>query len=472
MRDTRKLVLEKVDEFRYRVPIGSVPGMRTEGILFSSERLSAAATDDSSVVQLANVATLPGIVGPALAMPDIHFGYGFPVGGVAAFDLTEGIVSPGGIGYDINCGVRLIRTRLTETEVRPRLGELMKQLYRNVPSGVGTKGPVRLEGPAIDGPLSSGRRWAVENGYGWSEDASHEEEGGALAGADPAHVSAHAKDRGRKQLGTIGSGNHFLEVQKVETTLFPEKAQELGLHEGKVVIMLHTGSRGLGHQVGTDYIARMDQEIQVKGVPLIDRQLSCAPIDSTAGREYLAAMAAAANFAWANREIITHRVRQSFAEVFRETPEALEMQVVYDISHNMAKFEEHAVAGSRREVLVHRKGATRAFPGQPVLIPGDMGTASYVLTGLEGSLRESFGSACHGAGRLLSRTAASRKFDYREVKERLRGQGIVVESASKDGITEEAPGAYKDVDEVVSVTEGSGLARRVVRLVPLGVVKG
>ena len=472
MREVPHLNLERIDEFRYRVPVGSVPGMRTEGVLFSSEKLSAAASGDASVVQLANVATLPGIVGPALAMPDIHFGYGFPVGGVAAFDLNEGVVSPGGIGYDINCGVRLIATNLSTSEVGSKLGALMKQLFRNVPSGVGSKGSVRLDGSGIEEVMRGGRQWAVDQGQGWPEDASREEEMGALASADPSKVSPHAKERGLRQLGTLGSGNHFLEVQSVDRVLFPEKALELGLKEQQVVVMLHTGSRGLGHQVGTDYIARMDQDLQRRGEQLIDRQLSCAPIDSAPGRDYLAAMAAAANFAWANRELITHGVRTAFGSVFARSPEDLGMKVIYDISHNMAKIEVHEVEGHRRKLLVHRKGATRAFPGQPVLIPGDMGTASYVLSGLETSMSRSFGSSCHGAGRLLSRTAASKQFDYREVKEGLRTRGIIVESASRDGVTEEAPGAYKDVDEVVSVSEGGGLARRVVRLVPLGVVKG
>jgi tRNA-splicing ligase RtcB len=467
-----RLTLTKIDEFRFQVPIGSVPGMRTDGVLFSSERLSAAATDDASVVQLANVATLPGIVGSALAMPDIHYGYGFPVGGVAAFDLTEGIVSPGGIGYDINCGVRLIRTELSVDEVRPRLAELTKELFRSVPSGVGSKGRISLDPAGMEGVLRDGRRWAVEHGYGWAEDASREEETGRMEGAEPANVSPHAKERGRRQLGTIGSGNHFLEVQQVDAILSPEEAARLSLKEGEVVVMLHTGSRGLGHQVGTDYIARMDERLRSKGISLIDRQLSCAPIDSPEGRDYLSAMAAAANFAWANREIITHWTREAFARVFRRTAEELGMKVVYDISHNMAKFEEHSVADVRRKVLVHRKGATRSFPGHPVLIPGDMGTASYVLSGLEGSLALSFGSACHGAGRLLSRTAASKRFNYGEVKSHLLSQGIIVEAASRDGVTEEAPGAYKSVDEVVAVTEGGGLARRVARLRPLGVVKG
>lgn len=463
---------EQVDSFRYRIPLGAVPGMRTTGILFTSRKLLDAASGDSSAEQLANVTTLPGIVGEALAMPDMHFGYGFPVGGVAAFDLTEGVVSPGGIGYDINCGVRLIGTSLRSDEVAPHLDRLAKELYRNVPSGVGSHGKGKLDAKAMDDALRGGAKWAVEQGYGWSRDPAAQEEGGALPGADPSMVSQHARDRGAKQLGTIGSGNHFLEVQQVNSILSPAKAKECGLEVGAVVIMLHTGSRGLGHQVGTDYIARMDGALVSRGEKLIDRQLSCAPIDSKDGKDYLSAMAAAANFAWANRQMITHFTRKSFETVLGRSADEMGMRVIYDLSHNMAKVEEHSVEGAKRSVLVHRKGATRSLPGQLVLIPGDMGTASYLLSGLPTSLERSFGSACHGAGRLLSRTAASKKFKYEEVKGRLRQNGIIVESASRDGVTEEAPGAYKDVDEVVSVTEGSGLAERVARLTPMCVIKG
>lgn len=481
----RPIPLVPVDEFRYRIPKGTVPGMRTDGLLFSNSALLAAASGEGAAEQLANVATLPGLVGDALAMPDIHYGYGFPVGGVAAFDMTEGVVSPGGIGYDINCGVRLIRSGLTVEQVRPRLGPLMKALFQAVPSGVGSQGGHRLDNAGVDKVLQGGARWAVEQGLGWERDLEFQEEHGTLSGAVPSQVSAHAHERGRKQLGTLGSGNHFLEVQVVESTPFPEAARALGLTVGQVVIMLHTGSRGLGHQVGTDYIARMDDDLRQAGTTLIDRQLSCAPIGSQAGKDYLEAMAAAANFAWANRQIITHGVRTSFASVFGQSAEELGLEVVYDLSHNMAKVEEHRWGDQHGPVLVHRKGATRAFPpgrpevpapyrdiGQPVLIPGDMGTASYVLAGLPESLERSFGSACHGAGRLLSRAAASRTFQFQEVTSKLRQQGIIVEAATREGVTEEAPGAYKDVEQVVKVAEGARLARPVARLVPLGVVKG
>jgi len=471
------------DEFTFEIPASAVPGMRVPGRLFSNARLLAAVEHDPALEQVANVATLPGIVEASLAMPDIHFGYGFPVGGVAAFDLAEGVVSPGGIGYDINCGVRLLRTGRTVAEVRPRLRELLDALYRAVPSGVGSKGGVTLSDADLDEVLSDGAAWAVRRGFGVDADLAFQEEGGRMADAEPARVGASARKRGHRQLGTLGSGNHFLEVQAVDAVLYPEFAAALGLRTGEVVVMLHTGSRGLGHQVATDYIAAMDARLAAEGTRLVDRQLSCAPIASEDGRTYLAAMAAGANFAWANRQLITDGVRRAFATVLGA--DAPPVEVVYDIAHNMAKVETHAGPDGPRRLLVHRKGATRAFPadrpevpaayrrfGQPVLIPGDMGTASYVLVGLPTSMTRSFGSSCHGAGRLLSRHAAVRRFRFDEVTRALAAKGIVVRAASREGVTEEAPGAYKDVEEVVRVAEGAGLTRRVARLVPLGVVKG
>jgi tRNA-splicing ligase RtcB (3'-phosphate/5'-hydroxy nucleic acid ligase) len=477
--------LVRRDEFTFEIPRDEAAGMRVSGILFSDDALLGGVEGDPSLGQLANVATLPGIQEHALAMPDIHFGYGFPVGGVAAFDLAEGIVSPGGIGYDINCGVRLLRTSLTVEEVRPRLGALVERLYREVPSGVGARGGHGLSRGELDEVLAGGARWAVERGLGRPADLPVQEEEGRLAGADPAAVSDSAHQRGLRQLGTLGSGNHFLEVQAVDTVFDAPFAEALGLVPGRVVVMLHTGSRGLGHQVATDYIQEMDRELAGRGMTLVDRQLSCAPVGSESGQRYLAAMAAGANFAWANRQAITHGVRRAFTQVFERPDEELDLAVVYDIAHNIAKIEEHAVNGGRKRVLVHRKGATRAFPagrdevpapyrsfGQPVLIPGDMGTASYVLAGLPTSMTRSFGSSCHGAGRKLSWHAAQRAFRYDEVTRALAGRGIVVRSSSREGVTEEAPGAYKDVEEVVRVAEGAGLTRRVARLVPLGVVKG
>ena len=473
------------DEFTYEIPIDRSLGMRVPGVLFSDAALLEGVKGDPSLQQLANVATLPGIVRNALAMPDIHFGYGFPVGGVAAFDLKEGVVSPGGIGYDINCGVRLLRTGRTVEEVRPRVSELMDELYRRVPSGVGSKGGYPVSPTELDEVLNGGARWMVGRGAGLDADLPVQEESGALPGANPREVSDAARKRGSRQLGTLGSGNHFLEVQRVDAILYPECAQAMGLKVDDVVVMLHTGSRGLGHQVATDFIQEMDRARQASGTPLVDRQLSCAPIDSDAGERYLGAMAAAANFAWANRQAITDSVRRAFGATFHQPPEEAGISVVYDIAHNIAKVEEHGNGDGRRKVLVHRKGATRAFPsgreevpvpyrtfGQPVLIPGDMGTASYVLVGLSTSMERSFGSSCHGAGRRLSRHAAVRTFRYDEVTRNLRARGIQVRAASREGVTEEAPGAYKNVEEVVRVAEGAGLTRRVARLTPLGVVKG
>jgi tRNA-splicing ligase RtcB (3'-phosphate/5'-hydroxy nucleic acid ligase) len=477
--------LVSLDEFTYEIPTGEVPGMTVPGRLFSDQALLSGVEGDPSLAQLANVATLPGIERYALAMPDIHFGYGFPVGGVAAFDLRSGVVSPGGIGYDINCGVRLLRTSLTADEVRPRLAALVDRLYQEVPSGVGSKGGHPLTASQMDEVLTGGARWAVAAGLGRTSDLVVQEEEGCLAGARPHEVSDSARKRGLKQLGTLGSGNHFLEVQAVDQVFDPPFAEAMGLRPGGVTVMLHTGSRGLGHQVATDFIQRMDRRLAEAGTPLVDRQLSCAPIDSDDGRRYLGAMAAAANFAWANRQAITYGVRRAFTAVFEGPEEELDLSVIYDIAHNIAKVETHGTDHTRKEVLVHRKGATRAFPagrdevppayrpfGQPVLIPGDMGTASYVLAGLPTSMERSFGSSCHGAGRRLSRTAAAREFRFDEVTRSLQGRGILVRSATREGVTEEAPGAYKNVEEVVRVAEGAGLTRRVVRLVPLGVVKG
>jgi tRNA-splicing ligase RtcB len=475
--------LVALDEFTYEIPRSEKDHMRVPGRLFSSAALLGAVQGDPSLQQLKNVATLPGIQMNAYAMPDIHFGYGFPVGGVAAFDPVEGVVSPGGIGYDINCGVRLLWTPYTVEQVRPKLRHLVDALYREVPTGVGSKGGLSLSDAEVDEVLSGGAGWVVGRGFGRPEDLEFQEENGRIATADPSVVSDVAKKRGRRQLGTLGSGNHFLEVQSVGELFYPEFAQLLGLEPGHVVVMLHTGSRGLGHQVATDYIQTMDRKLVAEGVTLVDRQLSCAPVGSEEGQRYLRAMAAGANFAWANRQLITDGVRRAFRGVFVRTDD--EIRVIYDIAHNIAKLETHRVDGAPKRVLVHRKGATRAFPagaeevpsayrsfGQPVLIPGDMGTASYLLVGLPTAMERSFGSSCHGAGRLLSRHAAVRRFRYEDVTRELSGHGIIVRAASREGVTEEAPGAYKNVEEVVRVAEGAGLTRRVARLLPLGVVKG
>jgi tRNA-splicing ligase RtcB len=456
--------------------------MRTDVIVYASEPLMDHIRTDLSLEQAMNVATLPGIVGPSLAMPDIHQGYGFPIGGVAAIDVEQGVVSPGGVGFDINCGVRLVGTTLDEADVRPRLRELVNQVFRDVPCGAGTTGFIKISQKQLDDVLVRGARWMVDNGYGEPCDSEFAEADGCLPGADPAAVSERARERGLPQLGTLGSGNHFLEVQFVEEIHHPEAAQAFGLHKNQVVVLIHSGSRGLGHQVCTDYVALMNQNTARYGIILPDRQLACGPIESQQGRDYLSAMRAAANFAWANRQAILHCLRGAFQRIFGS---AVRLDLIYDICHNIAKKECYEVEGRLHKVLVHRKGATRGFApghaeipspyrsvGQPVFIPGSMGTASWVLAGAPGAMKETFGSVCHGAGRLLSRTAARRGHDVRQETRKLEEAGIVVRSETRDGILEELPEAYKNVDEVIEVVHCAGLARKVARLRPMGVIKG
>jgi tRNA-splicing ligase RtcB len=450
--------------------------------VYASRAILDQAKKDLSLEQAMNVATLPGIVGSSLAMPDIHQGYGFPIGGVAATDYQHGVVSPGGVGFDINCGVRLVRANLGEGAVRGKLQELVNQVFRDVPCGTGGKGPVNLTDGQLTQVLERGAPWMIANGYGEERDAEFAEESGCLDGADAGEVSVRARERGRPQVGTLGSGNHFLEVQWVEQIHDPDAARAMGIEEGQVVVLIHCGSRGLGHQVCTDYLAQMNAAMKKYGITLPDRQLACVPSQSPEGRSYLGAMRAAANFAWANRQAILHFLRGSFTKVFGKSAR---LDVIYDVCHNIAKRERHVVDGVNRDVLVHRKGATRAYPaghreipqayrhvGQPVLIPGSMGTASWVLVGGETSMRETFGSVCHGAGRLLSRTAARKGRNAREVQEGLAARGILVRSETKDGILEEIPEAYKDVDEVIEIAHATGLARKVARLRPMGVIKG
>jgi len=429
------------------------------------------------------VAMLPGIVGRSLAMPDIHQGYGFPIGGVAATAPEEGgVISPGGVGFDINCGVRLLASSLTVDEVRPKIRDLVNQLFRDIPSGAGSKSDIRISHKDLDRVLTEGAAWMVAEGRGRAEDLACCEESGTMDGADASAVSDRAKTRGLPQIGTLGSGNHFLEVQYVERIFEPEIAATLGLYENEVVVLIHSGSRGLGHQVCTDYLRDMGDAMRRYGIDLPDRQLACVPVHSKEGQEYLAAMRAAANFAWANRQGMTEATRRAFKRIFGEKED---LRVVYDVCHNIAKLERHTVNGRDRKVMVHRKGATRAFPssrpevpevyksvGQPVLIPGSMGTASYVLVGAAGSLRESFGTTCHGAGRVMSRTAAKKSAWAANAKQRLEEQGIIVRAETRDGISEEIPEAYKDVDAVITVVHNAGLAKRVARLKPIGVIKG
>ncbi len=477
-----EMCLQQIDAYRYRIPRDETAGMRTDVLVFTSAALIEQIRRDQSLVQAMNVATLPGIVGSSLAMPDIHQGYGFPIGGVAALDVGYGVVSPGGVGFDINCGVRLVRTTLTQADVRPRLKELIDQVFRDVPCGAGSEGRVRIKRGELDSVLRSGARWMVENGYGDTRDAELAEAGGALESAIPNKVSDRAKERGLPQLGTLGSGNHFLEVQYVEQVDDDTAARAMGIEEGQVVVLIHSGSRGLGHQVCTDYVALMNQVMPKYKITLPDRQLACAPARSEEGQAYLGAMAAAANFAWANRQGIMHFLRGAFRRVFGERTR---LDLIYDVCHNIAKLESYHVGGQKREVLVHRKGATRAFPpghrevppeyrhiGQPVFIPGSMGTASWVLAGRQGAMEETFGSVCHGAGRLMSRTAVRRGKDARQEQRKLEARGILVRSESRDGILEELPEAYKNVDEVIEVVHHAGLAAKVARLRPMGVIKG
>lgn len=463
----------------WEVGKGWRPGMRVPLRIYANRRILES-MDPEAFVQGANVASLPGIRKYSIMLPDAHYGYGFPIGGVAAFGVKDGVISPGGVGFDINCGVRLIRTDMRVEEVRPKLRELVKTIFRNVPSGLGSKGRIRVSTSQLDDVLAMGVEWAVENGYGWEEDLERIEEGGHMEGADPDLVSDRAKERGKPQLGSLGSGNHFLEVQVVEKVFDEEVAQRFGLFEGQVTVMIHTGSRGLGHQVASDYLKIMEKAHRKYGISLPDRQLAAVPFQSEEGQKYFSAMKCAVNYAFTNRQLITHWVRESFQQVFKQDAEDLGMNIVYDVAHNIAKVEDH---GER--LVVHRKGATRAFGpgrdeipeiyrdvGQPVLIPGDMGRASYVLVGTKTAMEETWGSTCHGAGRVMSRAAAKRRVRGSEVKARLEGRGEVVMAASMAVLAEEAPEAYKNVDDVVESVARAGISRIVARMRPLGVVKG
>jgi tRNA-splicing ligase RtcB len=477
--------LRQVDEYRWEIPREGK--MRTRGLVFASEAMIAKIREDQSLQQVANVATLPGIEGPSLAMPDIHWGYGFPIGGVAAFSLEEGVVSPGGVGYDINCGVRLLRTNLQRSQVERGIEELVNVLFANIPSGVGSRRKeLKLAMSALKEVMRQGAGWAVKNGYGAAADLDHIEAQGCIEGADPERVSQFAMDRGKDQLGTLGSGNHFTEVGYVLEIYDEKLAAALGLFKDQVTAIVHTGSRGLGHQVCDDYIKVMLKAAAKYGIELPDRQLCCAPLNSAEAGNYLAAMAAAANFAFANRQMITHWVRQSFEQVLKIGPRDLGMELVYDVAHNIAKIETHEVGGGvKKKLCIHRKGATRAFPphhpetpaayqetGQPVLIPGDMGRYSFVLVGTEKALTETFGSTCHGAGREMSRHQALKVARGRSIVRELAAQGIVVRGAGRATIDEEISEAYKDVAMVVDVCQGAGIAKKVAKLKPLGVIKG
>lgn len=479
--------LEKIDNYRWEIPVSYKPGMEVPGVIYASEKLLPGILSDKAPEQVANVAFLPGIVKYSLAMPDIHWGYGFSIGGVAATDPDKsGIIAPGGIGYDINCGVRLIRSDLTVNEARPKLENLINSLFNNIPCGVGSSGDIKVSDREEQEIFVKGALWAVNKGYGAKEDVEHTEDKGCLEGADPSKVSDRAYERGRKQSGTLGSGNHFIEVQVVDEIYDDRIANVLGLFKGQVTIMIHSGSRGLGYQVCDDYVKGMVHCLAKYNINVPDRQLACAPINSPEGKAYLAAMRCAANYAWANRQCLMYLTRKVFEKIFDKSWPDLGLDLVYDVAHNIAKMEKHLVNGKEKLVCVHRKGATRAFPpghpdlpekyketGQPVIIPGDMGSFSYVLVGTEGAMEETFGSTCHGAGRCLSRSAAIRKCSGRRIdKELLDKSGIIVRAKGRSTLAEEAPEAYKDVNEVVEVVHGAGISKKVARMRPLGVIKG
>ena len=477
--------IERVSEHVWEIPKTFRDDMRVPARLYADEELLDTALSDNSVLQLVNTATLPGVVKYAIAMPDIHQGYGFPIGGVVATRLPEGVISPGGVGYDINCGVRLLISQASVEEIEPYLEDIASRLYANCPSGVGAHGHLRLSDNELDQVLHEGSRWMLEKGYASREDLDRTEEFGRISAADAAFVSDHARERGRNQLGTLGAGNHFIEVDRVTEVYDQPTAARLGIYAGNVAVQIHCGSRGLGHQVCEDYVSRFQKTAQDYGIELPDRELVCAPFDSKEGKEYFRAMACAANFAFANRQLLAHMIRRSFEEVLTGEVKNFELQQVYDIAHNMAKVEEHNIDGRSLRVCVHRKGATRAFGpgssvlpdslrdlGQPVLIPGSMGTASYVLIGTKGAMEQTFGSTCHGAGRVMSRTKAKKTIRGTVLRDQLKSRGILICAGSMSGLAEEAPLAYKDVARVVEVVHMLGIGRKIARLEPVAVIKG
>ncbi len=476
----------KEGDFRFVVKKDESRGMLVPVTIYADDSLISKMALDRTIDQAANVATLKGVVKHVVVLPDGHEGYGFPVGGVAGMDLEEGVISPGGVGYDINCGVRLIRTNLQEKEVRPKLKDLVNELFSAIPSGVGSSSPRKVSGSELDDLLIEGVKWTVQKGYGRDSDIDVCEENGCMKGADPTRVSEHARKRGGIQLGTLGSGNHFLEVQKVDKIFDESAANAMGIEQDQVTVLIHCGSRGFGHQVCSDYLKISEKKIRDSGIRIVDRELACVPNNSNEGESYRKAMYSALNFAWSNRQMITHWTRDTFEKVMRMTEADLEMNLVYDVSHNIAKVERHAVDGEgTRDLVIHRKGATRAFPagdshipdkyrniGQPIFIPGSMGTASWILLGNSKSLELSFGSTAHGAGRTMSRSAARRNYTTESVRKNLESKGVYIKALSREGIIEETPEAYKDVDSVVEVSHSLGIATKVARLVPIGVIKG
>lgn len=479
------LIPKKIGNMTYKIEIDQTIGMRVPVVIYANEQLLEKMMADRTIKQAINVSTIPGIVQNVVVLPDGHEGYGFPVGGVAAMDEEEGMISPGGVGYDINCGVRLLRTNLKEQDVRPKLKEIVADLFNSIPSGVGSKGAIKLSNSQLDEVLVRGVPWAVDNGYGTKEDADVCEENGHMDNADPNKVSDKARKRGAPQLGSLGSGNHFLEIQKVAEIHDEVAAKRLGIEKGQVTILTHCGSRGFGHQVCSDYLRISEQAQKKYDISLPDRELACVPNSSEEGESYRKAMFAALNFAWSNRQMITHWTRKSFERVLKQSETDLGMDLVYDVSHNIAKIEKHTIDGKQKSVVVHRKGATRAFPahreevpkkyrdlGQPVFIPGSMGTASWILLGKPNSMNLTFGSTAHGAGRTMSRTKARKNYTETQVKKYLSDKGIEVKAMTRDGVVEETPQAYKDVDSIVNVSHELGIATRVAKLVPIGVIKG
>lgn len=481
-----KYPLERVDKFTWKLPSSYKSSMLVDGIIYSNEILIQNITKDRSLDQLANVASLKGILSKAIAMPDVHEGYGFPIGGVAAIDIEEGVISPGGVGFDINCGVRMLRSDLRIKDVKPYMKDIVNLLFKNVPSGLGSRGKISLTESQLREVMIGGAKWALENGYGWGKDVEHCEENGAMENADPSKVSPIAKKRGFPQLGSLGSGNHFLEVQVVDRIFDERTAKVFDIEEeGQITVLIHTGSRGFGHQIASDYLKAMERAMRKYDIEVPDRELACVPFNSGEGQDYFNSMACAANFAWANRQMILHWVRESFEEVFKQSAEDLGLRQIYDVCHNIAKVEEHVIDGVKRKVVIHRKGATRAFPpghpdippdyhdaGQPVLIPGTMETASYLLVGSEKGMELSFGSTAHGAGRLLSRKGAIKRYWGETVKKEMEKEGITVKAAKMKVLAEEAGGAYKDVDNVAKVSHEVGIGKYVAKMRPIGVVKG
>jgi tRNA-splicing ligase RtcB len=476
--------LKRIEKYLYEIPESYREDMRVPARVYADEQLLQAALGDRSIEQLVNTTTLPGVVKYTLAMPDIHQGYGFPIGGVAATRPPEGVISPGGIGYDINCGVRVLTSDIEHQALRPHIDRLIQTMYRLVPTGLG-KGGIKISKRDLDSVLERGAAWAVAKGYGTKQDLERTEEEGCLAGADASKVSQKAKDRGFHQLGSLGAGNHFLEIDEIEEIYDEEVARVFGLREGCIALQIHCGSRGLGHQVCSDYVRLLQGAIRKYRIALPDRELVCAPFGSTEGQDYFAAMAAAANFAWTNRHIIAHGVRRAFEEALAGRLPSWELTQVYDVAHNIGKVERYAIGGKQAELVIHRKGATRALGpgskelprtyqgvGQPVLIPGSMGTSSYVLAGSDSARELTFGSCCHGAGRVMSRTQAKKQIWGEDLVRDMRGKGITVKAGSMSGLAEEAPAAYKEVERVVEVVTGAGIAHRVARLVPIGVIKG